>query len=77
MNNEFTIENCIIYLENEYFTDIRFKQEKENKLYFIAIDEDDQLKEIEFESVEVMEENRICVSVKENEQWNILEILID
>lgn len=75
-NNELTIENATQYLENMYFTDIKFSGEQDNCLYFSAIDEDDLFKFIEFEPIE---NEQICVSLREpkEDKWIILEILKD
>jgi hypothetical protein len=75
MNNLLTVENATQYLENMYFTEIKFTEQIGENLYFSAIDEDDIRKEIEFQPI-TRNENVIC-SVKEDERWIILEILED
>lgn len=72
--SELNIENCKDYLDGMYFKDIRFNGQKEGSMCFLAIDEDDQEKEIKFQP---MEDGKVCVSVKEDEQWSILKVLED
>lgn len=72
-----TIENCIDYLQNNFFTDIRFTGEDQNGcLYFTATDEDDTQKEVCFEYGDL---ETVIVSVRENENepFVILEKLED
>lgn len=60
-----TVENCIDYLKNNYFTDIRFTGEDQNGcLYFTATDEDDTQKEICFEHGHNLE--TVIVSIRES-----------
>jgi hypothetical protein len=56
------------------FTYIQFSHDKDDCLYFTGKDENNHIKLIEFQPIEY---DRICVSVKENEKWIILEILED
>jgi hypothetical protein len=71
-----TVENCIDYLENNYFTDIRFTGEENGSLYFMATDEDDTQKEICFEYGDL---DSVIVSVRENKDqpFYILEKLTE
>lgn len=71
---QLTIENCKQYLESMSFESILHDGNIDDLLYFTAVDEDGELKEIEFEP---LEDGRICVSVEEDGTWNILEILED
>jgi hypothetical protein len=59
-----TIENCIDYLQNNFFTDIRFIGEQNGCLYFTATDEDDTQKEVCFEYGDL---ETIIVSIRESE----------
>jgi hypothetical protein len=59
-----TVENCIDYLRENYFTDIRFTGEDQNGcLYFTATDEDDTLKEVCFEYGDL---DSVIVSIRES-----------
>jgi hypothetical protein len=75
MREDMTIENCTAYLEENFFTDIRPYAESKDALYFVAIDEDGEEKEIEFDTLE--NDVDVCVSVKEDGIWYVLEILRD
>lgn len=74
MNNQLTIENAADYLKGMYFTDVTYQTSINKILYFSAIDEDDREKEIAFEP---MKDGKVCVSVKQDGTWSILEILRD
>jgi hypothetical protein len=71
-----TVENCIDYLRNNFFTDIHFIGEQDGCLYFTATDEDDTQKEICFEYGDL---ETVIVSVRENknDSFVILEKLED
>jgi uncharacterized protein (DUF169 family) len=71
-----TVENCIDYLRNNYFTDIHFTGEENGCLYFTAIDEDDIQKEVCFEYGDL---ETVIVSVRENKNqpFYILEKLTE
>jgi hypothetical protein len=72
-----TVENCIDYLRNNYFTDIHFTGEDQNGfLYFTATDEDDTQKEVCFEYGDF---DSIIVSIREgeNEPFYVFEKLED
>lgn len=67
-----TIENCKIYLENYFFTNVEFLKEEGSNLYFEATDEDEERKLIEFEP----DNEQVIVSVKlDDGKYYILEIL--
>jgi hypothetical protein len=70
------VKDCIEYLNNNYFTDIRFIEENDEGLLFSAIDEDDLEKEILFE---IVEGNAVLVSVRhsKDEPFVILEHLVE
>jgi hypothetical protein len=59
-----TVENCIDYLQNNFFTDIRFIGEQNGCLYFTVTDEDDTQKEVCFEYGDL---ETVIVSIRESE----------
>lgn len=67
------INNMTDYLQNNYFTNIKFINELNGSYYFTGTDEDDTTKQIEFQQ----ENEKYIVSVREseNDKWTILEIL--
>lgn len=72
MQESLTISNAEAFLKSMFFTDIECVGESEKSLYFQVKDEDDEIKKVELQTVEM---DKICVSVKENNEWYILTML--
>jgi hypothetical protein len=73
-----TIENCIDYLSNNYFTDIRFTGEDQNGcLYFTTIDEDDTQKEVCFEYGDNLETVIVSMRESKDEPFYVFEKLTE
>ena len=78
--NQLTIANCKDYLESMAFTNVKFLEEKEGKLYFKAVNEDSdsimnkEIVTIEFEKMDSDIET-VLVSVKLGKKWHVFDKL--
>jgi hypothetical protein len=69
-----TVQNCISYLENNFFENIAFIKEENGKLFFNATDEDETIKEVSFEQPK---ENILFVYIKDGDEWYVLDKIQD
>ena len=71
MTNLLTVENAVQYLENMEFTQIQFSGENNDCLYFMATDEENNLKFVEFEALD--DQIIVSTSNRPTGEWTIFE----